>query len=311
MPTPAIDKRTSRRIYPMMKGVAQFFVDTLVEEPTHPVAGHHPVAVPGESHPFGTASTTAHDGRNNPARALRQRDQGGAYLGTDADLQAKWSAIRARLAPLQIGSAGQLQEWLDDWDMQAPEIHHRHVSHLFGLFPGHDIDVRRTPELAAAVKRSLEIRGDQATGWATAWRINLWARLGDGNHASDILKFLLGPERTYPNMFDAHPPFQIDGNFGGTSAIAEMLLQCDEGEIRLLPALPAAWPDGRVTGLRARDGFEVDLAWQHGALERATIRSLLGQPLRARRGNTQRTFDTTRGATFTLVGDDLQQDLRR
>ncbi len=195
--------------------------------------------------------------------------------------------------------------------MQAPEIHHRHVSHLFGLFPGHDIDVRRTPELAAAVKRSLEIRGDQATGWATAWRINLWARLGDGNHAFDILKFLLGPERTYPNMFDAHPPFQIDGNFGGTSAIAEMLLQCDEGEIRLLPALPAAWPDGHVTGLRARGGFEIDLAWQHGALERATIRSLLGQPLRVRRGNTLRTFETSRGATLTLAGDDMRLDPRR
>jgi len=175
----------------------------------------------------------------------------------------------------------------------------------------HDIDVRRTPELAAAVKRSLEIRGDQATGWATAWRINLWARLGDGNHAFDILKFLLGPERTYPNMFDAHPPFQIDGNFGGTSAIAEMLVQCDEGEIRLLPALPAAWPDGRVTGLRARGGFEVDLTWQHGALERATIRSLLGQPLRVRRGNTLGTFDTKPGATLTLLGDDLRPDPRR
>jgi alpha-L-fucosidase 2 len=212
-------------------------------------------------------------------------------LGTDPDLQPRWSATRARLAPPQIGSAGQLQEWLDDWDMQAPEIHHRHVSHLFGLFPGHDIDVRRTPELAAAVKRSLEIRGDQATGWATAWRINLWARLGEGSHAFDILKFLLGPERTYPNLFDAHPPFQIDGNFGGTSAIVEMLLQCDEGEIRLLPALPAAW--------------------KHGALERATIRSLLGQPLRVRRGTTLRTFETSRGATLTLAGDDLRPDPRR
>jgi alpha-L-fucosidase 2 len=228
-------------------------------------------------------------------------------LGVDRELQDQWTATRARLAPNQVGSAGQLQEWLDDWDMKAPEIHHRHVSHLFGLFPGHDIDVRRTPELAAAVRRSLEIRGDQGTGWATAWRINLWAHLGDGNHAYDILKFLLSPERTYPNMFDAHPPFQIDGNFGGTSAIAEMLVQCDEGEIRLLPALPSAWPSGRVTGLRARGGFEIDLSWKNGSIERAAVRSLLGEPLRLRRAETVRAVErTSRGATLVFEGDGLR-----
>jgi alpha-L-fucosidase 2 len=306
------DRGYLQRIYPLLKGAAQFFLDTLVEEPTHGWLVTSPSLSPENAHPFGTSLTIGPTMDGQILRELFGNAIEAAHtLGIDTDLQQQWSATRARLAPLRIGSAGQLQEWLDDWDMQAPEIHHRHVSHLFGLFPGHDIDVRRTPELAAAVKRSLEIRGDQATGWATAWRINLWARLADGNRAYDILKFLLGPERTYPNMFDAHPPFQIDGNFGGTSAIAEMLLQCDDGEIRLLPALPAAWPAGRITGLRARNGFEIDLMWNNGALARATVRSLLGKPLRVRRGDTLRTFPTSRGRTLTLVGENLQQFRRR
>jgi len=297
-----------QRIYPLLKGAAQFFRDTLVEEPSHRWLVTSPSLSPENPHPFGTSLTMGPAMDQEILRELFTAvTRASEVLDVDRNERAQWLAIRARLAPLQVGSAGQLQEWLEDWDMRAPELNHRHVSHLFGLFPGHDIDIRRTPELARAAKRSLEIRGDQATGWATAWRINLWARLGEGNHAYDILKFLLGPDRTYPNMFDAHPPFQIDGNFGGASGIVEMLVQCDDSEIRLLPALPSAWPVGRVTGLRARGGFEIDLSWKNGSVERVSLRSLLGRPLRLRRGEVARGLARTeKGALLVFAGDDLR-----
>jgi alpha-L-fucosidase 2 len=195
-----------------------------------------------------------------------------------------------------------LQEWLEDWDMQARDIHHRHVSHLFGLYPSWQVNRRDTPELVAAARKSLEIRGDQATGWATAWRINLWARLGDGDHAYSILSFLLSPQRTYPDMFDAHPPFQIDGNFGGASAIAEMLMQSHGGEIELLPALPKVWQTGSITGLRARGGFEVDLAWKEGKLTSARVRSTAGNSVKLRYGAATKDLRLRQGETATWDG---------
>ena len=303
------DRGYLQTIYPLLKGAAQFFLETLVEDPSGRWLVTSPSLSPENPHPFGTSLAIGPTMDQQILRDLFARvTKAARVLAVDPALQARWTATRARLAPMQVGAAGQLQEWLEDWDMQAPEMQHRHVSHLYGLYPGRDIDVRRTPALAAAVRRSLEIRGDQATGWATAWRINLWARLGDGNHAYEILKFLLGPERTYPNLFDAHPPFQIDGNFGGAAGIAEMLVQCDEDEIRLLPALPSAWPSGRVTGLRARGGFEVDLSWKDGKVDRVTVRSLRGGALRLRRGETLRTIErTARGAVLVFAGEDLRR----
>ena len=297
------DKAELKGIYPALKGAAEFFLDTLQEDPEHKWLVTNPSISPENGHPFGAAVCA---GPTMDMQILRDlfanTIRAAETLGVDEDFRQRLAAARARLAPNQVGQAGQLQEWLEDWDMKAPEMNHRHVSHLYGLYPGREITLRGTPELAAAVKKSLEIRGDKATGWATAWRICLWAHLGEGDHAFEILKFLLSPERTYPNMFDAHPPFQIDGNFGGAAGIVDMLAQSRSEEIELLPALPKAWPSGSVKGLRARGGFEVDVAWKQGKLAEARVRSLNGGVTQLRYGLVTRDVKLSKGKTYRWDG---------
>ncbi len=268
---------TLKRLHPLLKGASLFFLDTLVEDPKGRGLVTSPSLSPENEHHPGVALCAGPAMDRQILRDLFGHTlQAHALLGgADDDFVRALRRARERLPADRIGAQGQLQEWLEDWDAGAPDQRHRHVSHLYAVYPSGQVNVRDTPDLANAARRTLNTRGDQSTGWATAWRLALWARLGDGERAHSILQGLLGPVRTYPNMFDSHPPFQIDGNFGGAAGILEMIVQSWGGEIHLLPALPAAWPEGEVRGVRVRGGVEIDLSWKAGRPTRVALR---GQP---------------------------------
>ncbi|KOV23909.1 glycosyl hydrolase family 95 catalytic domain-containing protein [Streptomyces sp. XY152] len=277
------DRAALRRRLPVLEGAVRFFLDALVPDPT---TGHLvtcPSVSPENAHHPGVSACAGPTMDNQILRDLFDGYLAACdTLGISSPYGQRVREARAGLPPMKIGAQGQLQEWQHDWDAGAPEQHHRHVSHLYGLHPSNQITKRGTPDLFRAALRTLELRGDAGTGWSLAWKINFWARAEDGARSFKLLTDLLTPERTAPNLFDLHPPFQIDGNFGATAGVTEWLLQSHTDEVHLLPALPPQLPDGQVTGLLARGGLTVDLTWRGGELRRARLSARQGGTVRLR-----------------------------
>jgi alpha-L-fucosidase 2 len=300
--------------YPLMKGAARFCLDWLVEGPngylvTAPATSPENLYKNPEGYVGAVSIGTTAD--LSLIRGLFQKViHAIEILQTDPSFRTEIKNALDRLYPYQVGHKGNLQEWYYDWEDRDPQ--HRHMSHLIGLHPDNQISPLTTPDLAEACRRSLEQRGDGGTGWSKAWKINMWARLLDGDHAHKMIRTHLryvdpSPETkysgggTYPNLFDAHPPFQIDGNFGGTAGIAEMLLQSHSNEIHLLPALPDAWPSGYVKGLRARGGYTVDQEWEDGQLVEAVIHPDFDSEVKIRYRNQVKTLNLKSGIKHKIT----------